>query len=75
VSAACCASAWHSVGDGSIGGDDFFMSSLPVGWGWWCAVVGVFVLFRSVRVVVSASTRHVQLLFFLNDRAVLSAIF
>jgi hypothetical protein len=46
VSAACCASAWHSVGDGSSGGDGFFMSSLSVGWGWWCVVVGVFVLFR-----------------------------
>jgi hypothetical protein len=45
VPATGCASAWHSVGDGGAGGGGLFQSSLPVGWGWWCVVLGVFVLF------------------------------
>jgi hypothetical protein len=46
VPAAGCASVWHNVGDGGAGGGGFFRSSLPVGWGWWCVVLSVFVLFR-----------------------------
>jgi hypothetical protein len=52
VPAAGCASAWHNVGDDDAGGGGLFQSSLPVDWGWWCVVLGVFVLFRvCVRVV------------------------
>jgi hypothetical protein len=64
VPATGCASAWHNVGDGDGGGGSLFQSSLPVGWGWWCVVLGVFVLFRvcscggvslgSLRIIVSS---------------------
>jgi hypothetical protein len=34
------------LNDCGTGGGGFFRSSLPVGRGWWCVVLSVFVLFR-----------------------------